>query len=309
MAGNGQARYAGDGGSAKAASLYSPQGLFFDGQGTLYIADSGNNCIRTIGTDGIIRTIAGTGRYGFSGDGGLSTIASLRSPSDVMVDRAGNIFIADTSNDRIRVIRPVTPPKIELSATSLKFTVREGFAAAAQTIQVRTDSPGSGYRVTVRTVSGGQWLSVTPESGTLPSTLEVSVSTAGIRAGTYNGIVQLSASAGTASASRDIAVELEVTPAVPPQISVETQAISFSFVPRGAPASSSLTVANRGGGDLSFTARATADWLSVTPASGVATPTTPASLSVTAYPGAFSHLAPTPGQSRSRPSVQRRVSH
>ncbi len=96
--------YSGDGGPGKLATLNHPRGLAFDAAGNLYIADSGNNVIRRVDTGGIITTVAGTGVAGFSGDGGMASAAQLFLPGGVSVDASGNLLIADTSNNRIRVV-------------------------------------------------------------------------------------------------------------------------------------------------------------------------------------------------------------
>lgn len=102
VAGTGSFGSAGDGGPAVNASLKSPRGIAVDSAGNLYIADTGSHRIRKISTDGTITTVAGTGTSGFSGDGGPAASAMLNSPSAVAVDSAGNLYIADTSNSRIR---------------------------------------------------------------------------------------------------------------------------------------------------------------------------------------------------------------
>jgi sugar lactone lactonase YvrE len=103
-AGKGTAGFAGDEGRAICAQLKTPSSVAIDGKGRLYIADSGNNRIRAITSEGMIRTIAGTGIAGFGGDGGISTSAQLKSPGGVALDEAGNVYIADTGNSRIRKI-------------------------------------------------------------------------------------------------------------------------------------------------------------------------------------------------------------
>jgi uncharacterized protein (TIGR03437 family) len=103
-AGDGAAGSKGDGGQAAEARLRYPTGLAFDSAGNLYIADSNNHRIRKINKDGIISTVAGSGAYGFSGDGGPATEATLGYPDDVYVDKSGNMYIVDTVNSRVRYV-------------------------------------------------------------------------------------------------------------------------------------------------------------------------------------------------------------
>ncbi len=105
-AGNGTPGDAGDGGPARLAQLNSPSACAIDSAGNLYIADTDSHRIRKARPDGIIVTIAGIGQAGFSGDGALATAAALNSPRGVAADSDGNVFIADTGNNRIRQITP-----------------------------------------------------------------------------------------------------------------------------------------------------------------------------------------------------------
>jgi len=93
----------GDGGPATSAKLRSPMGVFVDQTGVVYIADTNNHRIRKVALDGKIYLVAGTSG-GFSGDGGLATSAKLRNPQGVFVTSAGVIYIADTGNNRVRII-------------------------------------------------------------------------------------------------------------------------------------------------------------------------------------------------------------
>jgi hypothetical protein len=100
----GRCGYAGDGGSATSAELYFPFGVAVDSKDNIYIADTYNHAIREV-TAGTINTIAGIGQdYGYTGDNGPATSAKLYYPYGVAVDKAGDVFIADTSNCRIREI-------------------------------------------------------------------------------------------------------------------------------------------------------------------------------------------------------------
>ena len=105
FAGNGTAGYSGDGGLAVSALMSGVEGVAVDGQGNVFIADSGNNVIREVNAvTGVITTVAGNSTNGFSGDGGLATSAELSAPQGVAVDSQGNLFIADNGNNRIREV-------------------------------------------------------------------------------------------------------------------------------------------------------------------------------------------------------------
>jgi sugar lactone lactonase YvrE len=104
IAGTGAIGFSGDGGPATAAKITRPEGLNFDRYGNLYVADDGNGRVRKIDTAGIITTIAGTGTYAFSGDGGPATAAEIDNPHDVVVDSSGNVYIADLGNSCVRKV-------------------------------------------------------------------------------------------------------------------------------------------------------------------------------------------------------------
>jgi sugar lactone lactonase YvrE len=104
LAGNGTSGFSGDGGQATAAEINSPGGVSVDGSGNVYFADEGNNRVRKVNTLGIISTIGGNGTANYSGDGGQATAAELSAPYDVSLDATGNVYIADLSNSRIRMI-------------------------------------------------------------------------------------------------------------------------------------------------------------------------------------------------------------
>jgi sugar lactone lactonase YvrE len=114
VAGNGVTSYAGDGGLATNASLASPWGVAFDSAGNMYIADQANNRVRMVDTNGVISTVAGNGKGTFAGDGGAATNASLESPACVALDAAGNLYIADWYNNRIREVNFAGSPTIAL---------------------------------------------------------------------------------------------------------------------------------------------------------------------------------------------------
>ncbi len=98
--------FSGDGGAATSARMNAPTGMAVGPDGAIYIADTGNDRIRRIGTNGIISTVAGSAQSGFSGDGGQARSASLNGPQGVAVAADGGLLIADTGNNRIRRVDP-----------------------------------------------------------------------------------------------------------------------------------------------------------------------------------------------------------
>jgi hypothetical protein len=105
VVGTGKAGYSGDGGPATEAELNSPYGIALDTASNLYIVDRLNACIRVVeAATGVIRTIAGTGQPGYSGDGGPANLAQLQEPNDIVLDGKGRVFIADVRDHRVRVL-------------------------------------------------------------------------------------------------------------------------------------------------------------------------------------------------------------
>ncbi len=139
VAGTGAGGYSGDGGAATAATLQSPNGLSVDLSGNLFIADTGNNVIREVSTAGIISTVAGTGTAGYTGDGAAAVRAGLNAPWGVTVTDAGELYIADQSNN---VVRRVTSAGI-ISTIAGDTRGRPGFSgdgAAATAARLNTPS-------------------------------------------------------------------------------------------------------------------------------------------------------------------------
>ena len=103
VAGTGTAGYSGDGGNASQATLNTPYGMASNGAGDIIFTEIGNHTVRELAF-GTINTIAGTGQAGFYGDNGLKSFAQFNTPMAVAVDSKGNIFVADTGNNRVRMI-------------------------------------------------------------------------------------------------------------------------------------------------------------------------------------------------------------
>ncbi|NDC43280.1 MAG: T9SS C-terminal target domain-containing protein, partial [Chitinophagia bacterium] len=109
IAGSGTSGYTGDGGPATASKLNQPTGINYGYGGNIIVADFGNNVVRVIDWAGNILTVAGSGGFGFAGDGGPATAATFRRPYAVCSDGLGNVYIADEGNSTIRkVAQPLT---------------------------------------------------------------------------------------------------------------------------------------------------------------------------------------------------------
>jgi sugar lactone lactonase YvrE len=147
--------YSGDGGPATSALLHDPTGIALDASGNLYIADRNNHRIRRVDTSNTISTVAGTGIREFGGDGGAATAADLNGPSGVAVDLDGNLYIADTGNNRIRKVVAGTITTIVGNGTygggsdgdaarSSDLPEATGVATDGQLVYI---SDGSGHRI------------------------------------------------------------------------------------------------------------------------------------------------------------------
>ncbi|HYD21302.1 MAG TPA: T9SS type A sorting domain-containing protein [Flavipsychrobacter sp.] len=171
VAGDGQALYQGDGGLATLASLNFPYGVAIDAGDNIFIADQQNHCIRKVDPAGIITTVAGNGTLGFSGDGGLATLAMLAGPSGVGVLGSGDLYVADVNNQRIRMVTncpiPTQPDPIVGSqyfcpgsqdtfsipqvnnATSYVWTLPNGWTGSSTTESIIVTPGSAGGTITV----------------------------------------------------------------------------------------------------------------------------------------------------------------
>ena len=148
IAGSGTAGFSGDGGQATAAELNQPLQILFDPTGNMYIVDGGNRRIRMVNTAGVITTIAGNGIAGFSGDGGQATAAKLKRPNEIAFDASGNLYIADTGNERIRKVNTAGIISTIAGTGIMGFAGDGGQATAAKLNDpcgITIDTPGNLY--------------------------------------------------------------------------------------------------------------------------------------------------------------------
>ena len=177
FAGDGTPGFTGDGSSATSAELNGPWGVAVDSAGNLYIADLGNNRIRKV-SGGEITTVAGNGTPGYSGDGGAAANAELNGPSGIAPDAAGNFYIADFENDRIRI----------MSSSSCTYSIGSTSLVAP--------ASGAYFNVSIQTGASCQWAI----SG-LPGWITVSGAFAGTGSGTVTLVVFPNTSSATLTAT------------------------------------------------------------------------------------------------------------
>jgi uncharacterized protein (TIGR03437 family) len=215
VAGTGAPGYTGDNGPAVGAELNQPADVVIASNGDLYIADQGNNAIRKVtAATGIISTLAGNGAYAFGGDGGPATGAQLANPAAVAIGPGGRVYIADTYNDRVRVVPgpaiaplPTVSPSFEGASTiqaggtaSLSFRMTNpssGHAAGAVSFRsvlshgLAVASPNglSGSCGNITAAEGGQTVSVSGASLTAGGTCSFSIQVAAVGLGTQFGSV------------------------------------------------------------------------------------------------------------------------
>ena len=174
IAGIGVGGYNGDGIPATDAKISHPNGLAVDRAGNVYIPEQYSNRVRKIDLTGMISTIAGTGVAGYGGDGGPATSAMLSSPNDVALDTAGNVYVTEFNNQRVRKITPAGIITTVAGSGTMGFAGDGGPATAAELNQIAgltIDTTGSlyicdMYNYTVRKVSRTGTITTLAGSGT-----------------------------------------------------------------------------------------------------------------------------------------------
>ncbi|MBI4909155.1 MAG: hypothetical protein HY820_36385 [Acidobacteria bacterium] len=283
IAGTGVFGYLGDGGPATAAKLGDPMQIALDRGGSIYIADRSNSRIRRVTPDGQMETFAGSGAYGFSGDGGPATSARLELPEGVTVDNAGNVYIADTGNSRVRKVSPSGIITTVAGNGVAGFAGDSGPATSAQMSprQVAVDAAGNlfitdGRRIRkvgangiIVTVAGGDYPGYAGDGGPAASSMLSGANSLAVDpAGTlYIGDTD----------------NLRVRYFGPP-IVVQPAYLRFTYDRGGAlPAPQPLTLSYSEPTQIAASVSSGAEWLSVSPG----TTNTPATFTVSVAPDAL----------------------
>jgi len=282
------------------------QGIAVDAAGDIFVSDTQNIQVGVI-SGGTVQRVAGNGSLGYSGDGGPATSASfgLIPPAigigggglgqlPVAVDSAGNLFIADTYNNRIREVPAssaslaVEPGTLDLSAASDGKPVTAGVTVATA-LNGPSPTAVAGMAYSAQVANDAPWLSVTPQSGSTPGLMTVTADPTGLPPAPYSGTITLNV-ANASPSTGTVKVQFTVGATVQPNLAVDHTHLSFTYSNTSAARTQTITVSNTGGGPLPFTVSITtnpgqsANWLRTAPASATATPAASAVLTVTADP-------------------------
>jgi uncharacterized protein (TIGR03437 family) len=263
--------YSGDGGPATAALLANPQSVAMDTVGNLYIADASNYRVRKVTAAGTITTVAGNGQKGYSGDGGPATAASLNWPFGVAVDWAGNLYIADGNNRRVR---KVTPDGVitTVAGGGQVFPGDGGPATVARLLLpkgVAVDAAGNLYvadadNARIRKVSPGGIITTVAGGGTNPGdggpATGASLTASGVAVD----------SAGNLYIAEDYNHRIRKVLAAPPTFAAAPASLSFSATAGSAAVAPQLAGVTSAVSGLAWAASTSAPWLSVAPAAGAA---------------------------------------
>ncbi|MBI4911015.1 MAG: hypothetical protein HY820_45820 [Acidobacteria bacterium] len=270
---------------ATLARLGAPAGLAVDGNNNIFFADTILHAVFQL-TGGTLRPVAGTSRRAFAGDGGIATNASLNTPFGVAVDRANNIYIADTFNNRVRAVTTV-PPAFAVDRTQITFrTTQDGPQPADESIALRASATGLPYSAR----SDQRWLHVTPSTGVVPIQVTVTADPAGLAPGTYNANVTLVAPGGQPASVRvpvTFTIERVIQPK--PEMVVDATSRIFQFKTGDAGQSATVSIANKGNAPFQYTTTVEMDngaWLKLDPVGAAETvpPGTTTSLTYTVDP-------------------------
>ena len=271
---------------ATSVAITQPTGLAIDPQDNLLIRSYGH--LSRVTPAGQLETIAGIGPSNLGsvvyGDGGLATEAALGATGDVAVDLAGNIFLSEVDNNRVRKIL-AAPPAFQASTERMELTAVSGGApSTARTLTADGEIPGLAFTLALQTGDSGEWLRASAVAGVTPRAIQISADPAALATGVYNGTIEISVPLGR---PRIVAVKvrLQVSPPQPPDLRVDKNTLSFSYPKTAMAREQSLLLSNAGSGPVPIdVSTPEGSFLRVSPANGIVTPAQPLQVSVTADP-------------------------
>ncbi|MBL8229394.1 MAG: hypothetical protein JNL98_12980, partial [Bryobacterales bacterium] len=194
FAGTGRAESSGDGGPAREASIRTPSGLYVDRAGNVYVLERDGHRVRRIDVNGNISTVAGVGEAGYSGDGGPATEATLRFPIlGLTGDDAGNLYIADTGNNRVRVVSASSAGGLLAAPGQLRLEARPGEMSEVAIVNVRAQTAGLPLSIVEETANGGLWLFAIGGRNVTPEAVFVFADASSLGPGVYQGSIRVSA--------------------------------------------------------------------------------------------------------------------
>ena len=259
----------------------SPIGVAVDKTGNIFLAERQAQVREIRASDSVLLTVAGS-TEGFFGDGGLASLARIGNVDGrLAVDGAGNVYLADTNNGRVRKLTPtVILPVVAISPGTLFFTQVQGSVAiGAQVLNISSaNSLPFNWTLDISTSAGGSWLNASSRSGSVAASgtanVMLLVASSRLGAGTYRGTVTITAT-GATNSPQIVEVVLTVAGAAGPAVGLSQQYLNFQGVQGGAnPPPQTLTISNAGSGTLSWSATAETSsggqWLRVSSGLGTA---------------------------------------
>jgi len=293
IAGNGTAGYSGDGGPATSAMIDIPTGLALDSAGNLYINDWSNNHVRKVTPAGIITTFAGNGNVVYDGDGVQAAKAAVHSPGGIAIDSAGNVYITELSDGRIRKVDPsgVISTFAGQTKKSTGFSGDGGPATAAQLngpLGITVDRSGNVYfadnqNSRIRKIDAAGI--ITTYAG-INGNASTPIGDGGPATSAFLGVTKAVAvdAAGNLFLTSSAGAERIRKVGAAAGLSASPSTLAFSFTIGGAAPGSQTVSVTSSGAAASYTASASTTsggpWLSVSPTSGA----TPGSLTVSVNP-------------------------
>jgi uncharacterized protein (TIGR03437 family) len=244
------------------AKFTAVKGAAFDPAGNMFVCGLNPVGIYRVNSNGATSPYAGSGRFGFGGDGGPALTAAFAGTEGLAADAAGNLYVGDSLNQRVRVALAATAPAIVATPSGVTFTSVAGASAGlSQTVTIVNGGAGTlNWSTTVSTTGGGNWLSVTPVSGASKANqpgvpVQVQVDPSKLSAGAYYGQVQV-ISPGAANSPQSVTVVLNVLATGSSASLVQPGGALFAGTAGTAPPQQTLTISTQSAQPVKYSATA-----------------------------------------------------